>query len=277
MGSEATHKPDNEFTARVEAFVADVRSQLLPCLESEEERFPSASGLVSRFNERAARLLERGPSELSGYREAHNELVVAAELLSERNALTLAALEYEPPIPGANKRFDFHVSHSDAKESWLEVKTIYPEDQDDWAKFVALRDRGRFPDTVQVLLQEELLGGESFHDSYAARAHLLDYALEVEEKIRACGIDWQQAPCHLVVCTSAYKLPLHEIEAFVSFYRSGAHAPWDEFGPMEEHSMRLKRQKLLGTITRFAYFDRPTTEIWPKNFNWNVQPPSLPF
>ena len=68
------------------------------------------------------------------------------------------------------------------------MKTIRPKPNDRWEQFEKAVREGWFPDNVRVILSKQWLGGELWHNMFAARACMLEYALELEAKIRDGGL-----------------------------------------------------------------------------------------
>lgn len=182
----------------------------------------------------------------------------------------VSTLDYEPLVPGTKLRLDFRVHGPGGVMGWVEVKTIIPTDKDDWEKYEAARESGRFPTNVEVLLDQQYLGGETWHDSYSARTHLLDCALATERKIEECQIDPYATPCTLVICSSGYKLPREEVANFAHFYLRGRHLPWDEFQLMERHEIEAKSIQLKRTIACVGYLERGTWDVRPDWFSWDA-------
>jgi len=248
----------------------EVCSTMRSALASAATRFASVERLLTRLERHADRAL----GDLAGFRqfnESHNEACVAIELVSSPH---VAMIDYEPPMRTCDKRLDFSVDLQDGRRSWVEVKTVDPADQDDWDKYEAALDEGRFPTNVDLILVKGMMGGEIYHDAYAGRAKLLDYAVETEGRLEACRGDIGTGSCTLVIAANPFKLPMEAVEDFAHFYRTGKHSPWDEFRDMEVYDLERRGVSLTRTIARFAYVGRATFEIWPRVRDWNVHLPT---
>ena len=80
---------------------------------------------------------------------------------------------------------------SDGVTVWLDVKTIKPEPKDKWEQFERAREDDLIPENVIVGLFKEWMGGEIWHGWFAARGRMLEYTLELEQKIREAGLNKQ--------------------------------------------------------------------------------------
>jgi len=193
-------------------------------------------------------------------------------LLSTKTAFT--ALAYEPPLPGCAKTIDFRGVTSDGVTVYVDVKTIKPEPKDKWEQFERAREDDLIPENVIVGLFKEWMGGEIWHGWFAARGRMLEYTLELEQKIREAGLNKQTntAFC-LALCGTGFEWHESLFEDFVDFYRSGRYRSDDSFAKMEAHYMTKARMSLNRTIARFVYIERKTTMILPERLNWNVREP----
>ena len=210
-----------ERAAEIEAFIAKIEMEICAPFAAETGRFPSSKNLLRRYRSCVESFRASWFTQPSSFCAAHNELCVAADLLGPRPSAVVSTLDYEPLVPGTDLRLDFRVHLPGGVMEWVEVKTIIPTDKDDWEKYEAAKESGRFPTNVQVLLDQQYLGGEIWHDSYSARTHLLDCALATEKKIEECRIDPYSTPCTLVICSSGYKLPREEVLNFAHLLRLG--------------------------------------------------------
>ncbi len=264
-----------EYRKWFEAFIQQAEEELCSRLAAEQRRFLSWGQIVSRFRESASRLLERGLDALNQFREAHNELCVAVKILDDKNICT--RLDYEPPMENCQQRFDFYVTMTEKRPCWVEVKTIHPASQDDWEKYKNIIEKGRIPDNVQVVYEEEWLGGELWHYAYTSRSKMLEYSLSVEEKIQSCQINRDKEMCMVVFCGDGFRWDLDALEDFVSFYRTGKHWPGDPFQDMEKHYIEQNGIALLRNIDHFAFFRRREIELHPDKIVWSVQPARWPW
>ncbi len=252
-------------------FTEEAERTLISAVESKKDIFPSYSTLINRYRATANRVLQKGFSNLKDFHEVHNEVCTAAIILEEA---PVKRVDYEPAINNCKKRFDFHVSMADGPVQFIEVKTIHPISKDDWVKYKAATEKGLFPKNTYLLLNDAWLGGELYHNSYAARGKMLDYTIETEDKIESCLMDVKEKITILVFFTDGFDWHLDELEDFVFFYRSGKHFPGDPFSAMEDDFIKNEGIHLKKVIHYFACFRRPKTEIRPNKIIWNVSSPS---
>jgi len=245
-------------------YVAKVEQEFCSRLGADRDRFPSYNKLLRKFREAASRLLERGWPSLSAFDEMHNELCVADGILAKGSDSYCIRLEYEPPLLSCKQSIDFRATMTDERSTHYDVKTIHPVTKDDWQKFETARDKNHFPDHVNVHLEKEGLGGELWHNMFTARSKMLEYALELEAKIKNCGITREEAVCILVLCSNRFDWHLDQLEDFVAFYRSGKHSWDDEFARMEKYDMESKNIRLSGTIDEFVYVERLPIAVKPR-------------
>jgi hypothetical protein len=252
-------------------FIQEIEGEICAKILKEKGRFPSVDKLVNRFRESSTELLKEGPRRrFRKFQENHNELCVAFYIL--RNEEGCSKLEYEPSFSTCPKRIDFRATFAQGV-TFFDVKTINPISQDDWSKYEDAIARGLFPQRVKVHLEENWLGGEIWHDMTAARSKMLEYAIEVEEKISSCIADIVSASVVLAFCGDEFKWHKDDLEDFVDFYRTGRYRYDDAFSKMEAHHISEKSIFLTRRISRFAYFGRPNFEITPRTVSWDVRGP----
>lgn len=253
-------------------FMQEVEQEICTKLLGEKGRFPGIDKLVNRFRESSTKLLSEAPRKrFREFQEYHNELCVAFCILRDKQGCS--KLEYEPSFSTCAKRIDFKATFEEGGLTFFDVKTINPISQDDWSKYEDAIARGLFPRRVEVHLEEKWLGGEIWHGMTAARSKMLEYAIEVEEKISSCIADIGAAPVVLAFCGDEFKWHNDELEDFVDFYRTGRYRYDDAFSKMEAHHISENSISLTRRISRFAYFGRPNFEITPKTVCWDVRGP----
>jgi hypothetical protein len=241
-------------------FLEEAERTLLPTLEHKKDIFPSYSTLINRYRDAGQRVLQKGVPGLQSFHEAHNEVCTTAAVLEEAS---VKRVEYEPKINNCKKKFDFHISMADGLVRIMEVKTIHPISKNDWAKFKAAGKKDLFPDNTYFLLSEEGLGGELYHNSYAARGKMLYYTMEMEDKIESCFKNLEEIVTFLVFFMDGFDWHLDELEDFVFFYRSGRHFPDDPFAVMEDDFIQKEGIVLKKVIQYFSCLRRPNTAIRP--------------
>jgi hypothetical protein len=250
-------------------FIEEVKNDLCVKITSNSSKFPSFNKLLVRFTAASERLLSEGLDHLPHFIETHNELCVAADILEEPNC---EQLDYELPIEGSGKLFDFFFKRSSGIPIWIEIKTIHPTDLDAWDKYERDKHLRRFGD-VELILEEKWLGGELYHKAYASRSKILEYVIETEEKISECLGENEQEGKMLLFFSNGFDWHLDELEDFIYFYQHDKHLPEDTFGVMEEHHISDNGITLQHNINVFAYMERPDTNIRPRKKNYNVEPP----
>jgi hypothetical protein len=240
----------------------------------EADRFPDGEQLLRRFNEAVDATL-KGAS-IRAAEEAHNELCIARALLLNTK-LQFSGISYEPTLPGCAKSIDFRAVSTDGVTVFVDVKTIKPEPKDRWEQFERAIREEWFPANHNVFLAKEWLGGEIWHNMFAARARMMEYTLELEAKIRECGLTGRENTVFvLALCGDGFHWHEDGLEDFVQFYRSGRHRSDDHFAKAEAHFMEEESISFERTVTRFACMKRGSWETLPARLNWNVQAPRDP-
>jgi hypothetical protein len=159
----------------------------------------------------------------------------------------------------------------------VDVKTIQPQAADRWDQFEKAMKEGWIADNVHVVIAEEWLGGEIWHAWFAARARMLEYTLELEQKIADSNLAGGNTLFVLALCSNGFRWQQDGLKDFVSFYYSGVHRADDAFSKVELRYMSDRKITLNRTISQFAYMKRPQSQIRQTRLNWNVRPPRDPF
>jgi hypothetical protein len=262
--------------AWVKAYATEVQNTFEPEFNVAAGRFKDGKVLLDRFNTAIESVLKNGKGHFRAVDEAHNELCIASALLSNTK-LKFIRVEYEPLLAGCAKTIDFRATAENAQIVYVDVKTIKPEDTDRWEQFERAKAEGWFPDNIIISISQEWLGGEIWHAWFAARARMLEYSLELEQKIAAAGLQVDSANFVLALCGDGFRWHQDQLEDFVAFYTTGAYRADDSFSIVERKHMTDKKISLKRTISRFAYFQRKQGEIRPNRVNWHVRPPGDPF
>ena len=265
-----------ELRAYFQGHAAEVERELCAAIESEGDRFSSQERLLRRFRDSVALLMDRGLGQLNGFIEAHNELCVAVLVLEDPNEPTCIRLDYEPTMSSCSQKFDFRAVLSSGSTVWIEVKTIRPTSQDDWERFERVVESGYIPRNVRVTLDQDWLGGELFHNMYAARSKMLQYSLETEGKITSCLSSARDDTTLLAFFSDGFRWHLDELEDFVAFYLTGHYWPGDPFQDMQQHYMTEHNITFTRNIKSFAFIRRPIRLVRPDRVMWKVEPPALP-
>jgi hypothetical protein len=243
--------------------------------ESASDRFKTWQPLLDRFSSAIEAVKANGRSLFRAVDEAHNELCIASSLLENRDPW-FALLEYEPPLPGCSKSIDFRATTDAGVTVYVDVKTIKPLAKDRWEQFERAQAEGWFPRNVSVVLSKEWLGGELWHNMFAARGRMLEYSLELEQKIAEGNLVAGNSLFVLALCGEGFSWHEDEFEDFVSYYYSGVHRGDDPFGNAEARYVQDNGIDIAKVISRFACMRRSQGDIFPKRLNWNVQPPRRP-
>ncbi|MFZ0270331.1 MAG: hypothetical protein WAL34_00650 [Acidobacteriaceae bacterium] len=240
------------------------------------DRFPRGQLLLDRFNAAIETVLKLGRGHFTAVDEAHNEICIASALLANTR-LRFIRLEYEPPLPGCAKTIDFRATADTGQIAYVDAKTIKPQAADRWDQFEKATKEGWIADNVHVVVAQEWLGGEIWHAWFAARARMLEYTLELEQKIAAANLAGENKLFVLALCGDGFGWQQDGLEDFVSFYYSSVHRADDAFSKAELKYISDRRITLNRTISQFAYMKRPQSQIRQTRLNWNVKPPGDAF
>lgn len=258
--------------AWVKAYAADVMQSFGEEFAAVSDRFKEGQMLLNRFNAAIESVLKNGRGHFRAVDEAHNELCVASALLANTK-LKFIRLEYERPLLGCAKTVDFRATAEDGQIAYVDVKTIKPESTDRWDQFERAMAEGWFPKNIIVGISKEWLGGEIWHAWFAARGRMLEYSLELEQKIAEGGLAGDNVIPVLALCGDGFRWHQDQLEDFVSFYYSAVHRSDDTFAQVEHKYVTDKKISLKRTIARVAYFQRKQGEVRPNRMNWHVRPP----
>lgn len=266
----AIMKPDE--IEQVERYRRQVTSAFGEIFTAETGRFPDGPRILVRFNDAVDRALTGSP--LRAITEAHNELCIARALLLNTKP-RVSSLVYEVPLMSCAKSIDFRGVSDDGLTVFVDVKTIIPEPKDRWGQFEKMREEERFPEGHIIGVFKEWMGGEIWHGWFAGRGRMLEYTLELEEKIREAGLKGRKNTIFILAfCGTG----LHEsqLEDFGDFYSSGRFRSDDSFAKMEAHFMEEQKLSLERTVTSFACMHRKQRAILPTLLHWKVRGPVDP-
>lgn len=253
-------------------FVEVIRGDLIAVVKREVERFPSSGSLLARFDTAAEQLLAEGVDHIRGFEEIHNELCIAVLILEDPSANRCVSLEYEPTMTACSKHFDFKVTFERRSPAWVEVKTIHPDPIDSWDQYERLQREGRFPDNASLVLDKSWLGGQLFHKYFAARAKLLSYTADTEQKVAACFTASDKLRVFLVFFSNGFDWHVDHLEDFLHLYRHGRHFDGDHFRTMEEFHMKMSGLTFKRNIGHFGYMERRSIAVRPTVGSWDVEP-----
>lgn len=270
--------PGRELTAEDLKWLEEYRKQVTeaftPIFSEAAGRFPDGERLLRRSHEALDAV--RSGSSFRAVDEAHNELCIAKALLANTKP-RFSWMAYEPALPGCAKSIDFRASSDDGCIVYVDVKTIKPEPKDRWDQFERALKEGWLSENVVVAVSKKWMGGEIWHQMFAARARMLEYTLELEGKIRDCGLkDQEKTLFILALCGAGFHWHEDELEDFVQFYRTARHRSDDPFSKAESNYIGEKQITLERTVSRFACMRRRQGEVLHTRLNWNVQFPIDP-
>lgn len=114
------------------------------------------------------------------------------------------------------------------------------------------------------------MGGELWHEMFASRGRMLEYALGFEEKIRMASLNQPSTSTCMVFCAEGFGWRLDHLEDFLEFYRTGTHRADDPFSTMEAWEMRERGIALDRTIATFAAIRRYQFDLQPSRQYWNM-------
>lgn len=258
----------------IENYRAEVVKNFGEIFAADTGRFLDGDRLLLRFNEAVHRALAGFPLAEMG--EAHNEMCIARALLLNKEP-RFSSLAYEPPLPGCAKTIDFCGVSTEGLNVYVDVKTIAPVPKDRWEQFEQAQKEKWFPENVRVGLIEGWMGGVIWHGWIAGRGRMLEYTLELEQKIRESGLRGRKnTNVILALCGNGIHWQESQLEDFADFYRYGRHRFDDSFARMEAHFIEKRKIVLERTVTSIAYMERKTRAILPHITRWNVRGPVDP-
>jgi len=260
----------------VESYCSMLRQELGPRLLAHSAVFSDGRRLLDRLLSARDAVCSTGWSEWHTLDEVHNEICVALAVLTSTRQ-ELESLQYEPLLLWTTRTIDFLVTAHNGQRYYIDVKTIGPERRDRWEQYAKAQQEGWLPSQVTVTLQKEWLGGEIWHDMMASRARMLEYTLELEEKVRTAAIDTSTDGLVMLFCSNGYHWHQDELEDFVAFYVEGKHRCDDPLANMEQHHIGQQKLELPRLVRTFAYMERQSGTTYPRKLNWHVVAPSFPF
>jgi len=245
--------------------------------KTEEKRFQRWNDLLDRFKKAVMVFLEANDrANFRSVYEAHNELCVADAILHCQQPL-FTSLDYEPKLQNCAKSIDYSAIAENGQHAFIDVKTIKPRYIDRWDQFEKSQQKGYFPENVEVCLSKAGFGGEIWHSYFAARGKMLEYTLELEQKIAECNLSANEAIFMMLFCGGGVYWHEWQLENFIYFYNTGNHRDDDPFSKMEAEYICNKGIVIAKTISFFAFMIRPLFNILPERLKWNVQSPPQPW
>lgn len=243
--------------------------------KEDADRFTEGNRLLDRFVASVEEVRKRGRGFFRAVDEAHNELCIVVALLRNIEP-RFVRIRYEPPLPNTDKTIDFCAEIQGGPAVYVDVKTIKPLPTDRWDQYERAMKEGWFSKDVAFMVEREWLGGELWHDAFAARGRMLEYTLELEQKIAQAQLAMNGNVSVLALCGEGFHWHQDELEDFVAFYRTRHHRADDPFSLAEKKYIEERHLSISCTVSRFACLRRPQGELLQKRLNWNVQPPREP-
>jgi len=259
--------------AWLKVYSAEVSDLFRAKFKCAGKRFKDSERLINRFTNAVEMVFINGRTAFRAVDEAHNELCITSALLSNSNP-EFTHLDYEPILTGCTKSIDFRAMTNDGLTVYVDVKTINPQHKDRWRQFETALKEGWLPNNVNVMLSKQWLGGEFWHSMFAARSRMLEYSLELEQKILDGMLESENTFFVLALCGEGFNWHEDELEDFVSFYYTGFHRSDDPFSKAEDKYIEDKKITIGKSITRFACMRRSQGDILHKRLNWHVRPPN---
>lgn len=204
--------------------------------------------------------------------ERVNEMAVAKVLLDDKTIK--GPITYEPDFLPDGRKIDFVVDRG-RDNLYIEVKTVRPRSADTeeaWQKF--LERKKHHPTNVNVLLQQDWMGGAIYGNMFASRSHFLDYTREFETRLAAAKAI-KPGPGVIVFCGTGFAWHKSNLEDFVDFYLDGVHRGDDAFALMEQHNIRQKNIQLLRNVDHFAMLRRHVEIPQREEFHFPIRGPKI--
>lgn len=180
--------------------------------------------------------------------EKENELIFLKGIISDQG-LDIKNIQYEPK-PKQNskgKTIDFLLKINDKYSVYCELKTIHPDQID--ASDKLRKSKKHIPENHSIIAD-----GISWHHMNTSRAKMLEYTLEMENKIKSYKKN-NTNKFILIFCSSGYHWSLDEIEDFADYYSTEKYNPDDSFSKMEKYYLTEKNIKFTKSIDRFGYME----------------------
>lgn len=264
----------NDDASWVNDYAAKVLNAFNAEFKTARDRFRGSKKVLRRFTSAVDAVRTNGWSKFHAVDSAHNELCIASSILASTDPV-FTRLEYEPLLTGCAKSIDFRGT-IDEGTVYVDVKTIQPSPTDRWDQFVKFKSPpSRFPDRVVVLLEEEWLGGELWHNMYKSRERMLEHTLGLEKKISDGNLAATDTFLVLALCGHEFHWDQSDLEDFVSFYYTGFHRPDDALSTAEAKYVEDNHLSFAKMISRFACMFRPQFGLRPQRMNWRVLPPKI--
>lgn len=270
-----SHSIDAEDRGWLSEYESAVLALFSAEFKESADRFTEGDRLLERFRAAVDEVRKRGRGFFRSVDEAHNEMCIVLALLKNVEP-RFARILYEPSLDNTEQSIDFCAEVQGGPNVYVDVKTIRPMPKERWDQYQRAIKEGWFPKNVAFGVEREWLGGELWHDSFAARARMLEYTLELEHKFAQAQLANKGDVSVLALCGEGFHWHQDELEDFVAFYRTGHHREDDPFSHVEDKYIDERNLSLSRVVSRFACLRRPRGELLQKRLSWNVHPPSEP-
>lgn len=259
---------------RFEAFLYQVDTELVPVLGSAATRLQGNQKLAQNYSAACDSWRAGKVDHVRGLTETVNEMCIARLMVEDK---TVSHVSYEPTLEGSQKTIDFVVMYGeDDTRVCLDVKTVQPTEKDCWVKYEEFQEKELFTSGTRLVLDKDGMGGQIAHERFASRARFLEYALELEGKIRA--VNRAVYPCfHLVLCGNGVQWRRDHIEDFADFYFSGHPRADDPLGKMQAHHMKAQGIVFDRSIRGFCFLKRNPIALKPEAFICDIRGPMFPW
>jgi hypothetical protein len=258
-------------SAEVETHVASVEALYKPLITGSASLLRGGAKLWAQFESAAVAFRDDASAQtISSVIERVNELAVARLIMMDPRFK--GELHYEPDILPDDRRIDFVIFGPD-RNIYIEVKTVHPRAEDseeNWGKYIERRER--HPKNVHYIVDWDWLGAQIYGNTFSARAHFLDYAVQFETRLAAAKTV-RPGSGILAFCGTGGPWRCDHLEDFADFYLTRRHRADDPFAEMESHHLQTKRIELLRNISAFAYIERGMERVKPSRCVMPVRGP----
>jgi hypothetical protein len=198
--------------------------------------------------------------------ESSNEMYLIKHLLEAETQIV--SMEYEKTLLHTAKTIDLYVELENGNRVFLDVKTIQPENIDAWDNYIRIKQHLH----GNVYLEKDGFGGIFWHKKFTARSKMLEYTIELEEKVPR---NEEQEGTFMIFCSDGLDWHLDELEDFADFYKYNQHRGDDFFRNIEQHHISEKEIELKRNISGFCYFEREKFDSSEMKFRFNVRGPQM--
>ena len=190
---------------------------------------------LNRFDELTL-ALERG---CATYRQVEDHLFELKVLSRLSTFPDCESIEYQPTgHEKTGKNCDLRARTQD-RAFLIELKAFHPEDR---ATTIPME---HIPENHKLIMDQV-----SFHHFQATRGHLIDIAMEVEDKMA----NYPGEYIKIMGVYIGFHLHLEPLRNFVAFYKTGEIHPFDPLGKMTAYELKKNNRQFQRTIDWFWAF-----------------------